>query len=307
MTYQAIVRIVFAVGLLVTAEAHASVQVFACEPEWAALANEIGGERVRATTATTARQDPHYIQARPSLIAAARGADLLVCSGSDLEVGWLPMLLRKGNNPRIQPGQPGNLMASQFVSRLDVPVALDRAQGDIHPQGNPHIQTDPRNIGAVAGVLAERLQQIDPDNSAHYQQRLAAFMQQWSAAIVHWQQRAAPLRGKRLVPHHKSWVYLNNWLGMTEVATLESKPGMPPSAAHLNELLALLKASPAALIVRTPYQDPQPSEWLTRQTGIPNAVLPFTVGGLPGTDTLYGLFDVTIDILLDNAGSISGR
>jgi zinc/manganese transport system substrate-binding protein len=291
---------------LSTTPTRAAVQVFACEPEWAALAGELGGDAVATTAATTARQDPHYIQARPSLIAAVRKADLLICSGSDLEIGWLPLLLRKGNNPHIQPGQPGYLMASQFVVRLEIPTVLDRAQGDLHAQGNPHIQTDPRNIGLVARVLAERLQQIDPAHAAGYRERLDAFETRWTAAIADWERRAAPLKGKRVVVHHKSWAYLEHWLGLEEVATLESKPGVPPSAAHLNELLTQLRAQPAALIIRTAYQDDRPSQWLSQQTGIPEAALPFTIGGAPGTDDLYGLFEVTLTILLDKMGGERG-
>lgn len=299
MYYRNFARIFLALLLSATSCAQAAVQVFACEPEWAALAGELGGDKVETNSATNALQDPHFIQARPSLIAGIRHADLLICSGSGLEVGWLPLLLRKGNNPKVQPGQPGYLMASQYVRRLEIPTVLDRAQGDMHAQGNPHIQTDPRNIGLVARELAQRLQQIDPANGEYYSQGLAAFESKWSDAIAQWQDQAASMRGKKVVVHHKSWAYLINWLGLVEVATLESKPGIPPSAAHLNELLTQLKANPAALIIRTPYQDPQPSEWLTKQTGIPNAALPFTVGGSDDATDLYSLFDVTISILLD--------
>ena len=276
------------------------MDVFACEPEWSALAVAIGGDKLDSQSATNALQDPHYIQARPGLIAQARKADLLICSGSGLEAGWLPLLLRKANNPKIQPGQPGYLMASDFVNRLEIPVALDRAQGDLHAQGNPHIQTDPRNLIPVARVIAQRLQQIDPGNASSYQQNLAIFEEKWTAAIANWQLRAEPLRGKSVVLHHRSWVYLNAWLGLVEVATLETKPGVPPSAAHLNELLTQLRASPAALIIRTPYQDPKPSQWLTRETGIPNAALPFTVGGTDAAIDLYSLYEVTINTLLDS-------
>jgi len=301
MSYRTLVSICCATFFALTAAGgvRAAVEVFACEPEWAALAEEIGGNLVETTSATNALQDPHYIQARPSLISAVRRADLLICSGSGLEDGWLPLLLRKGTNSRIQPGQPGHLVASQFVQRLEIPTVLDRAQGDLHAQGNPHIQTDPRNIGPVARVVAERLQAVDPANAQTYRGNLAAFEEKWTTAIAGWQERAAPLRGKRVVLHHKSWVYLDHWLGLEEVATLEPKPGVPPSAAHLSELLVLLEATPAALIIRAPYQDPQPSEWLTKQTGIPNTALPFTVGGNPQATDLYSLFDVTIQILLE--------
>lgn len=298
MNYSSMLKILAVVTLMASSCTQAAVQVFACEPEWAALAEELGGEKIEATSATNALQDPHYIQARPSLIAGIRKADLLICSGSGLETGWLPVLLVKGSNPKVQPGQPGNLMASDYVNRLEIPAVLDRAQGDLHAQGNPHIQTDPRNLALVANVIAQRLQQIDAANTAYYQKSLSAFQDKWGKAIAEWQRQAAPLRGKTVVPHHKSWVYLENWLGLVEVATLEGKPGVPPSAAHLEELLLQLKATPAALIIRTPYQDPQPSEWLTKQTGIPNAVLPFTVGGTPQADNLYTLFDTTVSTLL---------
>jgi zinc/manganese transport system substrate-binding protein len=300
MYYSNMLRILIAVILMSASCARAAVQVFACEPEWAALATEIAGDKVEARSATNALQDPHYIQARPSLIAGIRRADLLICSGAGLEAGWLPVLLNKGNNPRVQPGQPGNIVASDFVTRLEIPALLDRAQGDLHAQGNPHIQTDPRNLALVANVIAQRLQQLDPANAQGYRQGLAEFQDEWGRAVARWQAQAAPLRGKPIVTHHKSWAYLENWLGLNEVATLEPKPGVPPSAAHLQELLSLLQATPAALIIRTPYQDPKPSEWLTRQTGIPNAALPFSVGGAPGADNLYSLFDTTISILLDN-------
>ena len=299
MNYRTVITLCLVAGLLAAYPARAGVRVFACEPEWAALAVEIGGDRVAAKSATNALQDPHYVQARPSLIAGIRKADLLICAGSGLEDAWLPLLLRKGNNPRIQPGQPGYLMASQYVTRLEIPQVLDRAQGDLHAQGNPHIQTDPRNIGVVARVIAERLQQIDPGNAQHYQSGLASFEEKWNEAVSRWQGMAAPLRGKKVVLHHRSWAYLDNWLGLEEVATLESKPGVPPSAAYLSQLLAQLEASSADVIIRTPYQDSQASQWLTQHTGIPNAVLPFTVGGSPEASDLYSLFEVTVDILLE--------
>jgi zinc/manganese transport system substrate-binding protein len=302
MYYRSIVNIGIAIGLMAASGAQAAIDVFACEPEWAALAGEIGGENIVATSATNALQDPHYIQARPSLIARIRKADLLICSGSGLEAGWLPLLLRKGNNPKIQPGKPGHLMASQYVNRLEIPTVLDRAQGDLHAQGNPHIQTDPRNLAIVARVITQRLLQIDAANAESYQQGLAAFEARWGTAVAEWQRQAAPLRGKKVVLHHKSWVYLNHWLGLVEVATLESKPGVPPSAAHLSELLVQLQATPAALIIRTPYQDAKPSEWLSKRTGIPNAALPFTVGGSADATDLYSLFNTTISILLDKMG-----
>src|SRR6185436_1093293 len=155
--------------------AFAIVNVFACEPEWSALAQELGGDKVSAFSATTAQQDPHRIEARPSLIARMRNADLAICSGSDLEVGWLPLLLAQSGNNRVQPGSPGYVEASRYVTRLEIPRVIDRALGDIHPGGNPHVHLDPRNMPKVGEAVSERLAQIDRANAGYYAQRADAF------------------------------------------------------------------------------------------------------------------------------------
>ena len=279
--------------------AAADLHILACEPEWGSLAEELGGNQVAVVTATTAQQDPHHIQARPSLIAQARRADLLVCTGAELEIGWLPLLLRQGNNPAIQPGQPGYFLAADYVPMLGIPTRLDRAAGDIHPAGNPHIQTDPRNIGRVATALAERLASLDPDHADGYQSRYQAFSDRWQAAIGRWEAQAAPLRGVPIVVHHESWIYLASWLGLRQVGTLEDKPGVPPSSAHLARLLVQLQDAPARCVVRAPYQDSRPSEWLAKRAKIPAVVLPFTVGGTDGARDLFGLFDDTLTRLLE--------
>src|SRR5215468_3258665 len=153
------------------APAHAALRVFACEPEWAALTQELGGSLVDVSSATNALQDPHQVQARPSLIARMRAADLVVCTGAELEIGWLPVLLQQSGNAKVQPGQPGNFAAADYVRKLEVPTQLDRAQGDVHASGNPHIQTDPRNIALVGSALATRLAQVDPAHATQYAQR----------------------------------------------------------------------------------------------------------------------------------------
>lgn len=286
--------------LFVPLGAVAGLRVFACEPEWSALATEIGGALVEASSATHALQDPHYVQARPSLIAEVRKADLLICSGAQLEIGWLPLLLSKANNPRVLPGKDGFMEAGSMVRRLDVPDSVDRAQGDMHPQGNPHIQTNPHNIALVARALGQRMAQLDPDHAAEYQAGLASFLERWNAAIAGWEERARPLSGSRVVSHHKSWVYLEDWLGLTEVGTLEPVPGIPPTASHLSTLLAGLgtDGQGADVIIRSPFQSPKPSEWLQERTGIPAVMLPLTVGGSERAQDLFGLFDDIIDRLL---------
>jgi zinc/manganese transport system substrate-binding protein len=287
--------------LLWANSAQAKLNVFACEPEWAALADELGGEEVKTTSATNGLQDPHYIEARPSLIAAVRNADLVICSGSQLEIGWLPMLLGKANNPSVLPGQDGFLEAAAYVQKLDVPDRVDRSQGDVHTQGNPHFQVNPHNIAVIAKVLGERLARLDAANAATYAQRAQDFLARWTAAIERWEATAAPLRGKRVVAHHKAFVYLEAWLGLQELATLEPLPGIPPTSAHLAGLLHTLgtDGSGADVIIRESYQSPKASEWLSEHTKVPHIMLPMSVGGTPEAKDLFSLFDDIIGRLLE--------
>ena len=281
--------------------AHAALRVLACEPEWGALTQELGGPLVDVSVATSALQDPHQIQAKPSLIARARNADLVVCTGAELEIGWLPVLLAQSGNAKVQTGQPGNFAAADTVRKLEVPTQLDRAQGDVHAAGNPHIQTDPRNIALVANALAARLTQVDPQHAADYAQRQADFNNRWQQAMARWNAQAAPLKGLAVVSQHKAFVYLYDWLGMKEVAVLEPKPGVEPTASHLQEVQAALKNTPARMVLYAAYQDARPSEWLSEHAGIPAVKVPFTVGGTDGAKDLFGLFDDTLARLLTAA------
>jgi zinc/manganese transport system substrate-binding protein len=290
-------RILGLLACLAASPAFARLNVFACEPEWGALAQELAGDRIALGVATTALQDVHRIEARPSLIAKVRRADLLVCTGADLEAGWLPQLLRQSGNARVASG-PGWFMAADQVATLDRPTSLDRAAGDVHPQGNPHLQLDPHRVLQVAQALSARLAALDPDNAAHYAQRLDDFATRWRAAIARWEAKAAPLKGKRIIVHHVSWVYLNHWLGLEQVGALEPRPGVPPTSAHLAGLIAAAKqAAPHAILVAA-YQDPKAARWLSQRTGVPVVVLPYTVGGNAQAKDLFGLFDATLDLLL---------
>jgi len=280
------------------APAQAALRVLACEPEWAALTRELAGDLAEVDSATTALQDPHRIEARPSLLAKARRADLLVCTGAELEAGWLPLLQREAGNGRIQSGQPGYFEASAQVPLLERPAQLDRAQGDLHAAGNPHVQLDPHRVARIAEALAQRLAQLDAANAARYGERNADFQARWQAASARWQTQGARLEGMPVVVHHKSFSYLADWLGLAVVGDLEPKPGVEPSAAHLANLLSALETSPARLILRAAYQSAQPSEWLSQKAGIPAVELPYTVGGAPGADDLFGLFEVTLARLL---------
>jgi zinc/manganese transport system substrate-binding protein len=289
--------------ILPAVSASAALHVFACEPEWGALAQQLGGNLVDVSVATSALQDPHQIQAKPSLIARARNADLVICTGAELEIGWLPVLLQQSGNSKVQPGQPGNFAAADFVRKLDVPSQVDRSQGDVHAAGNPHIQTDPRNIALVATALGARLQQIDPSHAGDYAKSQTDFAQKWQQAIARWAVQAEPLKGTSVVSQHKAFVYLYDWLGMKEVAVLEPKPGVEPTASHLQEVLAALKGTPARMVLYAAYQDPRPSEWLSKNAGIASVKIPFTVGGTDGAKDLFGLFDDTVARLLAGAAA----
>jgi zinc/manganese transport system substrate-binding protein len=283
---------------LLAQPATAALKVLACEPEWGALVQELAGDKASVSSATTALQDAHHIEARPSLIARARNADLVVCTGSELEIGWLPLLLRQSGNERIQPGKPGYLETSQLVPRLEIPKLLDRSLGDIHPAGNPHIHLDPHNIEKVAQVLGDRLAQLDPANAKAYGSRTAAFLARWRDAIRRWEAEAAPLRGLTMVVYHKNMAYLDAWLGLREVGSLEPKPGMPPTTAHLADLVTRMQREPAKVIVYVAYNNPQAAEFLSERTKIPAVMLPYTVGGSDRANDLFGLFDDTLARLL---------
>jgi zinc/manganese transport system substrate-binding protein len=284
--------------LLVALPARAALNIFACTPEWGSLAKELGGDKASVYTATTALQDPHRIEARPSLIARARSADLMVCTGAELEIGWVPLLQSQSGNAKIQAGRPGYFEAAGAVVLIDKPQRVDRSMGDVHAAGNPHVHLDPRNVAAVATALGSRMASLDPADAAYYRERQKAFLERWSQASARWEKQAAPLKGMPLVVYHKDLSYLIGWLGMREVGSLEPKPGLPPSAAHLGELLARLKQAPARAVVRSAYADPRPADWLAERAGIPAVTVAFTVGGTEQAKDLFSLYDDTLARLL---------
>jgi zinc/manganese transport system substrate-binding protein len=289
------------VATLFTTSALAVLNVFATVPEWGALATELGGDKVNVYTATNALQDPHHVEAKPSLIARARNADLVVATGAELEIGWLPLVLQQAGNPKLRPGLPGYFEAANYVTLLDKPARLDRAEGDVHPLGDPHLQSDPRNIARVATALAQRLAEIDPPNAAFYQQRYRDFDTRWRAAIARWEQQGQSLRGVPIVVQHKGFTYLIAWLGMKEVAALEPKPGVESTVAYLTEVLATLERQPAKMVLRAAYQSDRASQWIAERTKVNVVVLPFTVGGDEQAKDLFGLLDDTLARLLKGA------
>ena len=284
--------------LLISGNTHATLNIFACEPDWAALTQQLAGDKASVYTATGALQDPHRVEARPSLIAKARRANLVVCTGAGLEAAWLPVVLRESGNSAVLPGSGGYFAATHYVDMLEIPTRLDRADGDVHAEGNPHIQLDARNFLPIADALSKRLIQLDPANTAFYQQQLATFDQRWRSAITKWEKQAAPLKGVAIIVQHRGFPYLNNWLGLKQVAELEPKPGMEPGAAYLGQVLNDLQQHPARMVLRAAYQNGRPSEWIARRAQIPAVMLPFTVGGTAQATDLFAMFDDTIQRLL---------
>ena len=284
-----------AVALLAIATpAHAALKVLATTADWGALATELGGDKVNVYTATNALQDVHQVDAKPSLVARARTADLVVANGADLEIGWLPVLLRESGNAKVQPGATGYFEAASAVRLIDVPTSVDRSMGDIHPLGNPHLQLDPRNVAAVAKALTGRLAALDAANAAYFQARGADFQARWQAAMARWDAAAASLKGVPVVVIHTDQAYLARWLGLDQLAAIEPKPGVPPSAGYLAQLVTKLSANRPKLILRNAYNDPKAADWLAQKIGVPVVTLPFSVGGTPEAKDLFGLFDDTL-------------
>jgi len=284
--------------LCVSFPAKAAFNIFTCEPEWAALATELGGDKVSVFSATTGLQDPHHIQARPSLITQVRKANMIACTGADLEIGWLPLLLRRSGNKAIQPGQPGNFVATQFVRILGKPKLIDRSQGDVHAAGNPHIQTNQKNILLVAKALHQRMVELDATNSAYYDDQFKQFQGRWKKALKHWRKLTRPLKHLNIVVHHDSWIYLRDYLNLNQLATLEDKPGLPPTSGHLTDLLKKMQVKPAEVIFHAAYQPDKATFWLSKRTGIAAVTLPFTVGGTKQASNLYNLYEDTFNRLL---------
>jgi len=288
-----LLSLVFAIVTFGYSSAYAKPFVFACEPEWASLANEIGQDLITSYSATTGIQDPHYIRARPSLMSRIRKADLLVCSGAGLESGWLPLLLQKAS-ASVQPGKSGYLLIAEHVALLDKPEQIDRSMGDVHPEGNPHIHLDPDNIEIAARLVAERLSEIDPEHIDHYQKNLESFLEKWQINKQKWKDRGKQLRGKSVISHHKSFSYLTSFLEINTIGLIEEKPGISPSSKHLAKLVQTAEKQDVLTIIRTPYDPTAPSEWLSDKTGLSTVMLPFTVGGTPKVRNLFELMDETL-------------
>ncbi|RBM39064.1 metal ABC transporter solute-binding protein, Zn/Mn family [Vibrio tarriae] len=274
----------------------ASLNVFVCQPDWEDLVRQ-HAPSAQIYSATTAMQDPHYIQARPSLIAKMRSADLVVCSGAELEIGWLPELQRQSRNPKVQPGQPGLFWVSDYVDVLDKHEHVDRAMGDVHAHGNPHVQFAVADMPDISHALSKRLSEIDPENQALYQGMGLRFRADWQKRVSAWREQAKALQDMQVVGYHQTHRYLYAWLGVEQVADLEPKPGLPPTMAHLNEL-ARTDFSQVSGIVYSSHQPVDAANWLAQRSQLPIVQLAQSVGGRENTDSLVELIDDSIAQLL---------
>lgn len=297
-------RAALGLGLGLSMAQAGAANVFACEPEWAALVRVLLPQAT-VHVATHARQDPHHIEARPALIAQMRRADLAVCTGAALEAGWLPMLQQRAANRKVQNGQPGMFYAADHVSLIDPqPATINPFAGDVHPEGNPHLHADPRRIREAAQALAERIGQIWPEQAADVAQRHQAWDARWQRHIVRWRQQGQALKGLKIASQHTTFGYLWHWLNIEMVADLEPKPGMPPTPGHLNTVRQALVAKPPAAIVVASYQDDRSARWLAQQLQgkTPLLVLAATVDDPTQPEALTRWFDQLLADLLTATG-----
>ncbi len=284
-------------GSLPSQPAAAALRVVATIPDFAAIAKDIGGGRVEAEALVKGTQDPHFADARPSMILAAHRADLLVFAGLGLESGWLPVILTQARNANIQAGARGYLDASEVIRARDVPVKADRSMGDVHGGGNPHFYTSPAELYRVAKAIHARLVELDPEGKAVYDAGWQQFDARYRARTAAWKKRLAPLAGMNVVEYHKSWVYFLDWAGIQTVGALEPKPGIPPSPAHVAKLLAQVAQLGVKQVWQEVYQPQSLSKLFAERSGAKLLVLPSMVGALPGTATIWAKFDRMVDLV----------
>ena len=291
-------------ALILPAAAGAAVRVVATTQDLAALAEAVGGEDVKVISLTPGTRDPHFAVARPSMIRRVNRAQLLLLIGADMEIGWLPPLIQSARNARIQPGNPGYLDLSRAVELLGRPTGpVTRAMGDVHLKGNPHYWLDPRNGIRMARAIAARLAELDAGNTAQYQSRLAAFIATVEGKFPQWQSRLEPFRGQPIIAYHTSLVYLADAFGFRIADEVEPKPGIAPSAAYLNQLLGRIRTEGIRLLLMEPYYERRSGRFLNNETGIRVAVIPQSVGAMPGIDDYVALFDGIVDVITEDRGS----
>lgn len=293
----AAVATVSVAGTAATPPPAAPVRVVATTPDLAALAKAIGGDAVEVKVLAKPTEDPHFVDAKPSHIVTLNRADVLIDGGAELEAGWLPSLLESARNPRLANGAPGRISASHVVRMLEVPTALDRSAGDVHALGNPHFLLDPQNVRLIVALIAERFSAVDPAAAPTYHANLVAFIATLDARIPAWERELAPYRGAKIVTYHKDFLYLATRFHLDVIETLEPKPGIAPSPAHLATVIAAMRAQHAHVILVQPYQNRRTAETVARQANAVVVDLAQQPGAVRGTETYFELMDAIVDAL----------
>ena len=280
--------------LLLTSSLLAEINVAVSYPFIAALTKSVGGDNVEITTLAKGNWDPHFVVPRPSLIRQVSRADLLIINGGGLEIGWMPPLIRQSHNRNIQPGTNGFLDLSQFLTLIDKPTGVSRANGDIHPEGNPHYVTDPYNMPPLANAIAERLSLLDPDHADTYRNNAAAFNKKWQSNLARWDTEMAPLKGHELIQYHELFNYFLNRYGLISVGNIEPLPGINPSSRHTLELIQYMKAHDVKLILQDVYHSSKTAKYIADKTRAKEVLLPHDVDAVHEADTLTHLYDVMV-------------
>jgi zinc/manganese transport system substrate-binding protein len=287
-----------AVALTSTAASHADkLRVVATTPDLAALAREIGGTAVEVSALAKPTEDPHFVDAKPSHVVTLNKADVLIEGGAELELGWLPPLLESSRNSKIASGAPGRIVASQGIKMLEIPTTFDRSKGDVHSLGNPHFLLDPSNARIVAAQIADHFAKVDPSSAALFKANLATFNTKLDARAAEWQKQLEPYRGAKFVTYHKDFVYLANRYNLNIVETLEPKPGIAPSPAHIARVVETMKSASAKVIVVQPYQNRRTAETVARQTGAIVLDIPQQPGARKENPTYFATMDYMVSSL----------
>ncbi|HEY0456286.1 MAG TPA: metal ABC transporter substrate-binding protein [Verrucomicrobiae bacterium] len=281
--------------MLAAASAEAKLNVVASIPDYGAIAEEIGGDKVKVTTIARGTEDQHFVDARPSYIRILNQADVLIEGGAELEVGWLPPLVNGARNRKILSDAPGHVVLSRGIKLLEVPNgAVDRSMGDVHPYGNPHFSLDPENGKIIAATLARTFSQIDSGNAAYYQSNLKKFTERLEAKMANWTKLMEPYRGTKVVTYHKSFTYFLERFGLELAATIEPKPGIEPSPSYINGVLPKLKSEGVKLVLIEPFRPRKTPEYVAQTIGAKLVLLPGSVGANEKTKDYMALFDYDI-------------
>jgi ABC-type Zn uptake system ZnuABC Zn-binding protein ZnuA len=290
------------------AQAAAKFYVVTATTDLAALAQEVGGDRIEVESIARGYQDPHFVEAKPSFLLKLRHADLLILVGLQLEIGWLPPLITQSGNPKIQVGASGYLDASQFAEILEIPTApVTRAQGDVHPLGNPHYWLDPNNGLRIARGIKDKLAEMRPGDAAYFEQRYQAFSQRLQQEDKKWLEETKPLEGLKVVTYHRSWPNFAKHFRLDVVGYVEPRPGIPPSPAHTLELIRMMKRENVKMILVEPYFDLKTPNAVGRDTGAKVLVMTPSVGGEKEVTDYFKLFDYDIALLLKAFHDVGGK